>query len=178
MEIMSSGAQKMDFMKLLVTELQNQNPLEPLDNQQMAAQLAQFSQLEQSEQMNANLASMNATLTEMNSNYQTGQLSQVEQTAQMNANVESMNSTMTSLDSRFGQAMVIAQFDYAKSLLGKEVSFYSTDHEQSLSGVVEGIAISGNEPMLQVRGSATLPDGSEFNGVFPVRTYDISGIND
>jgi flagellar basal-body rod modification protein FlgD len=46
----------MDYMKLLVTELQNQNPLEPLDNQEMAAQLAQFSQLQQLESMSLSFA--------------------------------------------------------------------------------------------------------------------------
>jgi len=48
----------MDYMKLLVTELQNQNPLEPLDNNQMASQLAQFSQLQQLESMDSNFASI------------------------------------------------------------------------------------------------------------------------
>jgi flagellar basal-body rod modification protein FlgD len=43
----------MDYMKLLVTQLQNQNPLEPMDNTEMAAQLAQFSQLQQLEGMNS-----------------------------------------------------------------------------------------------------------------------------
>ncbi len=43
---------QMNYMKLLVTQLQNQNPLEPMDNQDMSAQLAQFSQLEQLESMN------------------------------------------------------------------------------------------------------------------------------
>jgi flagellar basal-body rod modification protein FlgD len=46
----------MDYMKLLVTELQNQNPLEPMDNSEMASQLAQFSQLQQLENMNSNFA--------------------------------------------------------------------------------------------------------------------------
>jgi len=40
-----------DYMLLLVTQLQNQNPLEPMDNSQMATQLAQLSQLEQMENM-------------------------------------------------------------------------------------------------------------------------------
>ena len=31
-------------MQLMVTQLQNQDPLNPSDNQQMAAQLAQFKQ--------------------------------------------------------------------------------------------------------------------------------------
>jgi flagellar basal-body rod modification protein FlgD len=48
-----SNAQ-MDYMKLLVTELQNQNPLDPMDNNEMASQLAQFSQLQQLESMNSN----------------------------------------------------------------------------------------------------------------------------
>ena len=47
---------QMDYMKLLVTELQNQNPLEPMENNEMASQLAQFSQLQQLESMNANFA--------------------------------------------------------------------------------------------------------------------------
>ena len=44
---------QMDYMKLLVTQLQNQNPLEPMDNNEMASQLAQFSQLQQLETMNS-----------------------------------------------------------------------------------------------------------------------------
>lgn len=43
---------QMDYMKLLVTQLQNQNPLEPMDNSEMTAQLTQFSQLQQLEGMN------------------------------------------------------------------------------------------------------------------------------
>ena len=53
--ISASGIQ-MDFMKVLITQLQNQNPLEPLDNNEMATQLAQFSQLQQLESMNSNFA--------------------------------------------------------------------------------------------------------------------------
>ena len=48
----SASSQKLDFMNLLVTQLQNQNPLEPMSNQDMSAQLAQFSQLEQLENLN------------------------------------------------------------------------------------------------------------------------------
>jgi flagellar basal-body rod modification protein FlgD len=51
----------MDYMKLLVTQLQNQNPLEPLDNNEMASQLAQFSQVQQLESMNSSFAKVLAT---------------------------------------------------------------------------------------------------------------------
>lgn len=52
----SASSIQMDYMKLLVTQLQNQNPLEPLDNKDMAAQLAQFSQLQQMETLNGSFS--------------------------------------------------------------------------------------------------------------------------
>ena len=52
---------QMDYMQLLITQLQNQNPLEPLDNNEMASQLAQISQLQQLESMNASFAKVLAT---------------------------------------------------------------------------------------------------------------------
>jgi flagellar hook assembly protein FlgD len=65
MSLLSTTAQasniQMDYMKLLVTQLQNQNPLEPLNNNEMASQLAQFSQLQQLETMNASFAQVLAT---------------------------------------------------------------------------------------------------------------------
>ncbi|MFA5239048.1 MAG: flagellar hook capping FlgD N-terminal domain-containing protein [Phycisphaerae bacterium] len=54
--ITSASSIQTDYMKLLITQLQNQNPLEPLDNNDMAAQLTQFSQLQQLESMNTNFA--------------------------------------------------------------------------------------------------------------------------
>lgn len=52
--ISSASEIQMDYMNLLVTQLQNQNPLDPMDNSEMASQLAQFSELAQIESINAN----------------------------------------------------------------------------------------------------------------------------
>jgi flagellar basal-body rod modification protein FlgD len=49
-----------DYMKLLVVQLQNQNPLEPLSNNEMASQLAQLSQLGQIEKLNNSFATVMA----------------------------------------------------------------------------------------------------------------------
>ena len=54
--VTSASNLQMDYMKLLVAQLQNQNPLEPLNNNEMASQLAQFSQLQQLESMNSSFA--------------------------------------------------------------------------------------------------------------------------
>ncbi|AOY60823.1 flagellar hook capping FlgD N-terminal domain-containing protein [Xanthomonas citri pv. glycines] len=52
------------FIKLFLSQLQFQDPLEPVDNREFLAQLAQFSNLEQSRQLSLNsegALSMNAT---------------------------------------------------------------------------------------------------------------------
>ena len=54
--VASASDLQTDYMKLLVTQLQNQNPLEPMDNKDMSAQLAQFSQLQQTENLNASFS--------------------------------------------------------------------------------------------------------------------------
>lgn len=46
-----AGQIQADYLKLLTTQLMNQNPLEPLSNNEMASQMAQLSQLQQVEQM-------------------------------------------------------------------------------------------------------------------------------
>jgi len=109
----SASKIQMDYMKLLVTQLQNQNPLEPLDNNQMASQLAQFSQLEQLESMNSNFAKVLST----------------------------------------------AERSYANSLMGKEVSFLSTNEEgtkEVKNAVVEQVVNDVDGQIMLVAGGEIL----------------------
>ena len=46
------------FLKLLVTQMQNQDPMNPTQNEDMIAQLAQFSSLEEMQGVNENLVAL------------------------------------------------------------------------------------------------------------------------
>jgi flagellar basal-body rod modification protein FlgD len=54
------GLDQEDFMKLLVAQMQNQDPLNPMNDQEMVAQMAQFSLLEQMEALNKSFVSAQA----------------------------------------------------------------------------------------------------------------------
>ncbi|WP_420381507.1 flagellar hook assembly protein FlgD [Novosphingobium sp.] len=68
-----SNLNEADFMKLLTTQLANQDPTAPTDNAQMLAQLAQFS----------TLAGVNQTNTDLNTI--SGQISSVTGTTGVSA---------------------------------------------------------------------------------------------
>ncbi len=78
MDIASASDIQLDYMNLLVTQLKHQNPLEPLSSDDMTAQLAQFSQLQQLELVNTNLegvsSNFGAILNSANRSYATGLL--------------------------------------------------------------------------------------------------------
>lgn len=44
-----------DFLKVLLTQLTYQDPLKPMDNQQFMAQMAQFTNLQQTQELNTNI---------------------------------------------------------------------------------------------------------------------------
>tara|TARA_R110001592_G_scaffold15556_4_gene67648 strand:- start:2267 stop:2908 length:642 start_codon:yes stop_codon:yes gene_type:complete len=54
------------FLQLLVLELQNQDPLEPVNNSDMIAQLAQFSALEGTEKLNSSFELLAGNMDQLN----------------------------------------------------------------------------------------------------------------
>lgn len=58
-EVKGKGAMgQSEFLKLLVTQMKNQDPTNPMDNQQLTAQMAQFSSLEQLMNINTGLTNL------------------------------------------------------------------------------------------------------------------------
>ena len=61
-EMPKNKLSKDDFLKLFVTQLQQQDPLNPQDGAEMASQLAQFNSLEQMVNINTALAKLDSTV--------------------------------------------------------------------------------------------------------------------
>jgi flagellar basal-body rod modification protein FlgD len=65
---MSNGMDRQAFLQLLVLELQNQDPTNPLDNREMVSQLAQFSALEAATNLNERFDEFAASFSEYTGN--------------------------------------------------------------------------------------------------------------
>ena len=74
------------FLKMLVAQLQNQDPLNPMDGTDFSAQLAQFSQLEQLITLNDSMENLASAFTQNSEGDVTGYLGK-----QVTGNVETMN---------------------------------------------------------------------------------------
>ena len=91
------------FLTMLVAQLQNQDPLNPLDGTAFTAQLAQFSSLEQQFDMNDNLEKINSTLEKGNDpnlvSYIGKEISSVSNTIDVNNGAVSVTGNFTLTES-------------------------------------------------------------------------------
>ncbi len=76
------------FLKLLVTQMQNQDPLNPQDNSAFVAQLAQFSSLE-------GITNLNTTVSGLSSSLQSSQALQASALVGRSVEVATNNATLT-----------------------------------------------------------------------------------
>lgn len=86
-----------DFLKILVAQLGNQDPLKPMDNQEFVTQLAQFTSLQQTQEMNDKLGSL---LTAQASMHSVGLLGK---TVDVSTDTGNASGTVTALSFTSGQ---------------------------------------------------------------------------
>lgn len=116
---------KDDFLKLFITRLRYQNPLEPVNDEQFIAQMAQFSSLEQ-------MQNMNSSLTELLQSQKEGQ------------------DALLQLLATQGQISQLSNLGQAVALLGKEVTVRVGS--TSVVGVVEKVVSEQGHPKVVIAG--------------------------
>lgn len=92
---LSDSMGKDDFMKLLVAQLKNQDPMNPMDGKDMAAQLAQFSSVEQMMELNKTVASQADAQSKMVTALDDLKTSQAEQGDNLAALIEGQMAVST-----------------------------------------------------------------------------------
>jgi flagellar basal-body rod modification protein FlgD len=96
----SSNIGIQDFLKILTAQLNNQDPLKPVDNQEFVAQIAQFATLEQSRELNAKIDQL---LTAQSSTQSIGMLGK---TIDIQVNGVSSSGKVTALAVDSGQPLL------------------------------------------------------------------------
>ncbi len=150
---------KNDFLNLLVTQLRYQDPLKPVDDKEFIAQMAQFSSLEQMQNMNGSMTKSQAfTLI--------GKVITATTTDDKTLEVNSLQGTVTSVKMKDGKTFVvvnnkdvdvdsITQVDDALSNSYTNLSDYSNLLGYKVKGAVYDssngnvIYLSGNVKQIQ-----------------------------
>lgn len=118
------------FLKLLVTQLRNQNPLEPMKDTEFIAQMAQFSALEQMNQVKEEIQGLREDLS---------------------AGLKEINETLSGLSGGSkAEADKLEAAVEAVNLLGKQVRAQLDD--RVVEGIVESVKNLAASPTLLVAG--------------------------
>ncbi|BEU87167.1 hypothetical protein TAMA11512_06310 [Selenomonas sp. TAMA-11512] len=114
----NSSLDRNAFLKLLVTQLQYQDPLDPQDNADYLAQLAQFSALEQMTNVSEGLKSVSDLVKNIDTSVLVGQLS----------------------------SMIGKHVQWTTTIKGADAEGNPTTSTAKFEGVVKGVSISDGTP--------------------------------
>lgn len=110
--LQARGIGQEDFFKILVTQLSYQDPMKPMDNQQFLAQIAQFTGLEQTRQMNDRIE----TLLSIQSVTQS--IGLIGRTVEVFTQSGRVLGTVTTLNFESGQPFLTVRTAEGQSLVG------------------------------------------------------------
>lgn len=113
---------KQAFLQLLVTQLQNQDPLDPQDNGEYISQLAQFSALEQMTNVSKGLEDLGKVVGNIDTSVLVGQLS----------------------------GMIGKQIDWIETINEADEEGNPLSHDEKMTGVVSGVSIVEGTPSIVV----------------------------
>ncbi len=134
------------FLNLLVTQLKNQDPLDPLDTNEFTAQLVQFASVEQQIQQNANLE----------------KLLNLQETSQIAAMVDFIGTTVEVTGDTVPLENGRAEFTYALGVNATDVTVTIMNSSGLTVFVGEGETGAGNHAFVwdgKSPGGVELPDG-------------------
>lgn len=95
------------FLELLVCQLQNQDPLNPTDNSEMIAQLAQFSSLEQMTNLNTSFETLSGNVDQLSFVSANALIGQTVTGSDANGDAYSGEVTQVVMDSTNGVCVVV-----------------------------------------------------------------------
>jgi flagellar basal-body rod modification protein FlgD len=139
-----SAIGQQDFLKLLINQLQNQDPLNPMDSQQFAVQLAQFSSVEQ-------LVSINKKLDNVTGEGSTGSVASL---SQFLGKQVTMKDQPVKVEKGAGPNLLIDVPTGSQSL---RVDFYDKDNKKIGQEQTSGVPAAGKQ-VFGLEG-ITVPDG-------------------
>ncbi len=151
--------QQQEFLTLLLTQLENQNPLDPMDTDEYSAQLTRYSQLEQQISTNEKLAVMSDTLDKATA---AASFSYIGQTVEVASNVGTFQDGNASwsyvVDDSAEDVMLTITNDSGDILYEADGSaFYGAHHVSVTADDLEGDVAEGEALTLFV--TATDSDG-------------------
>lgn len=112
LSLQASGIGQEDFFRILVTQLSFQDPLKPIDNQEFIAQLAQFTSLDQTRQVNERID----TLLTIQSVSQS--IGLIGRTVEVTTPGGQVVGSVTTLNFEQGQPFITVQTTDGRSLVG------------------------------------------------------------